>query len=212
MFSLNRPDLSLICSLFVLCTIVSCTNTESVTEEEFGITTTYQVNKKTGEKDGSYTKHGPDGELVETGEYTAGVLEGERTLFFKEGGKEIVETYSNGTLQGLYQTFYQNGSVDIEGEYTEGVMKGTWKRHYDNGQLMEEVTFEDNLENGPFIEYHPNGKLKAEGQYYMGDNEHGLLKLYDENGELMRRMECDSGICHTVWVRPGVEEETEVNE
>jgi antitoxin component YwqK of YwqJK toxin-antitoxin module len=83
--------------------------------------------------------------------------------------------------------------------YKDGAMEGPWKRYYPSGQLMETVQFSNNEENGPFVEYYENGNLKAEGQYYHGDNEHGLLKLYAENGELIRKMECDSGRCRTIW-------------
>lgn len=74
---------------------------------------------------------------------------------------------------------------------------------------MEEVMFADNEENGPFTEYHKNGSLKAEGNYLNGDNEHGLLKLYNEEGELVRKMQCDSGICQTTWVSPDLNEDAD---
>ena len=64
---------------------------------------------------------------------------------------------------------------------------------------MEEVSFQDNQENGPFTEYHENGQLKAEGYYQEGDNEHGLLKIYDKQGELVKTMNCQHGVCRTVW-------------
>ena len=40
---------------------------------------------------------------------------------------------------------------------------------------------------------------KAEGTYIDGDNEQGELKLYDEQGELEKIMQCERGICHTTW-------------
>ena len=49
------------------------------------------------------------------------------------------------------------------------------------------------------MEYFRNGNLKAEGSYLDGDNEHGLLKLYDETGRLIRKMECEQGVCRTFW-------------
>ena len=148
----------------------------------------------------------PNGTLYEEATYKADTLEGKRTIYYKNGNPEIIENYKRGVLSGTYQTFYEEGGNDIVGEYDNGVMTGVWKRHYPSGQVMELVTFSDNLENGPFTEFHENGKLKAEGQYAGGNREQGLLKLYDENGELYKRMECDDGICRTVWTRPGYEE------
>ena len=84
-------------------------------------------------------------------------------------------------------------------------MTGKWKGYYDNGALKEEVIFVNNQENGPFIEYYPNGKLKAEGTYLEGDYEQGELKLYNESGELIRRMNCEKGVCKTVWKAEGEE-------
>ena len=58
-----------------------------------------------------------------------------------------------------------------------------------------------NEENGPFKEYHLNGNLKAVGNYLNGPNEDGNLKVYDENGDLEREMECTAGICHSIFSR-----------
>lgn len=60
---------------------------------------------------------------------------------------------------------------------------------------MEVVSFSDNEENGLFVEYYENGNLKVEGYYRNGDYEYGLLKLYDEIGELIKIMNCENGIC-----------------
>lgn len=166
----------------------------------------YEVDKETGVKHGNFEKFELDGTLVEDARYVENQLHGERTIYHANGNPEIIEHYESGTIIGVYKVFYDNAQTEIEGNYSNGVMTGIWSRYYENGKLMEEVTFADNLENGPFIEYHKNGNLKAEGQYLGGNKEQGLLKLYDENGELFRRMECDAGICRTIWLRPGYEE------
>ena len=192
----------------LLCTFIllgACKRTETVESEASGLLEKYSVDKKTRVKKGPYQKFETDGTLVETATYVNDALDGVRTIYFASGEPEIVEKYEAGILAGPYLSYYDNNQLEIEGQYHAGVMEGEWHRYYRSGQLMETVQFENNEENGPFIEYHENGKLKAEGQYYHGDNEHGLLKLYDENGDLMRRMECDSGICHTVWLRPDLE-------
>ena len=78
-------------------------------------------------------------------------------------------------------------------------MSNVWIRYYKNGQKKEEVTFENNEENGPFVEYNENGSLAAKGSYLNGDFEHGLLEIYDGQGVLVRKMNCDKGICNTTW-------------
>jgi len=189
--------------------LTSCSHTETVEREAFGMLERYEVDKKTGAKNGVFEKFELDGTLIEQARFVNDLLEGKRTIFFADGSPEIEEQYDSGVLTGSYKVYYTNTKIEIEGNYSEGVMAGIWKKYYENGQLMEEVTFADNLENGPFVEYHKNGNLKAEGQYWGGDKEQGLLKLYDENGELYRRMECNDGICHTTWLRPGYEEEVD---
>ena len=56
-------------------------------------------------------------------------------------------------------------------------------------------------------EYFRNGNLEAEGTYRNGDNEHGLLKLYNEEGELIKTMNCEDGVCRTVWKKDQNREE-----
>ena len=62
-----------------------------------------------------------------------------------------------------------------------------------------QMAFDKNEENGPFEEYHPNGKIKAKGTYLAGDNEHGLLEIFDDKGELIKKMQCKKGVCRTTW-------------
>lgn len=150
-------------------------------------------------KEGKYSKMSPEGNLIETANFHNDTLNGLRVIYYESGDTQIVEHYKNGMFVGPYQAFYEGGNLELEGSYAANSMEGTWKRFYPTGQLMEEVNFQDNQENGPFTEYHENGQLKAEGYYKDGDNEHGLLKIYDEQGELVKTMNCQHGVCRTVW-------------
>ena len=42
-------------------------------------------------------------------------------------------------------------------------------------------------------------KKESRRVYLDGDNEHGELKLFDEQGVLTKKMNCDKGICRTSW-------------
>lgn len=150
-------------------------------------------------KEGMFVKFGASGKKMEEAHYANDTLDGLRILYSEKGDTQIVESYKKGAFDGEYRIFHENGKLKLLGIYENNIMIGKWKGYYDNGALKEEVTFVDNQENGPFIEYHPNGKLKAEGTYLNGDFEQGELKLYDESGKLYRRMECDKGICKTIW-------------
>jgi antitoxin component YwqK of YwqJK toxin-antitoxin module len=76
---------------------------------------------------------------------------------------------------------------------------------------METVTLVDNEENGPFEEFYENGNKKAVGSYKGFDTdmnrprEHGELLMYDESGTLIKKMNCDMGICRTKWTLEGGE-------
>jgi len=187
--------------IFVIAlSIISCSDSDTIRKElPSGMKEVYQVQKKSGEKSGIYRLYYPDGNLFEESDYRQGKLNGQRILYYPSGKKEILESYQNDTITGTYQMFHENGSLKLKGAYKNGVMTGIWKAFYESGALKEEVAFSDNLENGPFIEYYKDGTLKAKGNYINGENEDGILFLYDSSGDVSRVMMCDSGICRTQW-------------
>lgn len=154
-------------------------------------------------KFGTYTSYDEDGKLFERSQYKKGKLDGLRTIFFANGEVEIQENYTDGKIDGLYKSFYDNGNVNLEANYVGGKMEGIVKRYYSTGELLEEVKFVANQENGPFKEYYKNGKVKWEGQYKDGDNENGTIKHFNEEGVLIKKMECGKYrgeyVCQTTW-------------
>lgn len=182
-------------------TACSKIETVEVKDDDGHVIERYMRRKSDFAKEGKYEKFAADGVKIEEASYRNDTLHGQRTLFYENGKPQYVEQYKNGLFEGPYRAFHDNEKLKLEGNYAGGAMTGEWKAYYPSGQLKEIVRFENNEENGPFTEYHDNGKLKAEGSYLEGDYEHGELKLYDEQGELFRRMMCDRGICKTIWLR-----------
>lgn len=188
---------------FILLSLTSCRNdnlskveiknTDGVIVEEYSIRRTDSV------KTGIYKQFYDSGELYETGNYKEGILEGIRKLYYISGNLKTEETYKSGHFDGLWKGYYENGNLKLEGYYVNNSMEGEWKGYYENGELKEVVTFSNNLENGPFIEYYPNANIKAKGHYYEGDQEHGELLLYNEEGVLVKKMSCEIGVCRTTW-------------
>ncbi len=164
-----------------------------------GNTEEFQRKTEDYAKHGSYVKYGPNGQIMEEAFYINDTLHGSRVLYYENADTQIVETYDMGIFEGPFLAFYDNGQLELHGEYRNNITFGQWKKYYRTGELMEVVTFENNEENGPFIEYYQNGNIKAEGEYLNGVHEHGLLKLYNEEGELIKKMECEKGICKTIW-------------
>lgn len=167
----------------------------------------YTRDKESYAKQGNYIKYDAAGTIIEEAEYINDTLHGRRILYFENGQPQYVENYNMGEFSGLYQAYYESGALELSGKYSKGAMNGEWIRNYPNGQQMETVIFKDNQENGPFVEWHKNGNKKAEGAYLDGDKEHGELLLYDESGQLERKMNCDHGICRTTWKKDGLEED-----
>ena len=187
-------------SCFCLFACISKFEKVEVRDDAGKITESYTIDKETKKRQGIYHRFINE-RLVEESYYKQDTLDGKRYLFDEEGNRIIAETYQAGIYHGPYYSYYPDGSIKIEGQYQAGTMEDVWTKYYASGQLMEKVRMHKNEENGPFIEYHENGNLKAEGSYLNGDNEHGELLLYDESGELERKMECNKGICHTTWTR-----------
>lgn len=191
--------------LILLMTCFACQASLEQVEhtDEFGDQLRYQRRTKDYAKEGTFERRSASGQLVEIANYRNDTLHGKRILFYESGDTSSIETYKKGTFSGPYQLFFPDGTVKQAGRYRDNLMVGKWKGYYENGQVKEVVQFENNEENGPFIEYHANGNLKAEGSYLDGDYEHGELKLYDEDGELERTMDCINGRCSTTWSRDG---------
>ncbi len=186
--------------LLYIVILVSCQRRVEIREildDAGNVLERFEVERETNLKNGLYERFS-DGVTVEQIQYRNDTIHGFRKLFYPSGTLEVLETYAHGTFHGLYQTFHENEQVEQDGQYHHGRMEGPWKKYYPSGQLMEIVEMHDNEENGPFVEYHENGHLKAEGNYLHGDNEHGILKLYDENGQLERTMQCNEGVCYTI--------------
>ncbi len=191
-------------SLSLLLLVSACGTRTEVKQEydESGrLVAEFSRDKKTGKLQGPYRYYYPNGKVMEEGWHEQDSLHGTRRLYYESGQLQAEEHLVRGRYEGPWRSWYPSGQLDMEGQYVDNEMSGVWKRYYESGQLMEEVTFAHNLENGPFREYWPNGHLKAEGTYKDGDYEHGLLLLYDESGQLERKMDCKRGICRTIWTR-----------
>lgn len=178
----------------------SCRDLETVEHtDEFGNIERYERRKSDFAKEGWYHRLEQNGAMIEAAQYHNDTLDGMRILFYENGDTSIVEHYRHGNFHGAYRMYYENGQLQQAGRYEDNLMQGSWVQYYESGQLKEDVLFVNGDENGPFTEYHENGQLATKGSYKDGDNEDGELLIYDEKGELIRRMNCVMGRCSTVW-------------
>ncbi len=197
------------CFLFCLLLILSCNSKlENIeTKDEDGYLIKYSRKKTDYAKQGHYMKYYPSGILYEEANYVNDTLNGERKLYYKSGKLEVLETYDHGSFTSPYKRYFEDGQLKLDGFYENNKATGVWTSYYYNGKVKEVVTLVENDENGPFTEYYENGNLKAEGIYNGIDTdtgyprEHGLLKMYDESGELVKKMDCNMGRCKTIWTK-----------
>jgi len=161
-------------------------------------------------KHGIYRKYSQEGMLLETANYVNGKLEGERIIYnFISGVKEVSEIYRNDLLDGRYIVFHSNGEMQSFGVYKNNVLSGTVRFYDTSGMLKNEFQFVNNFEIIPFQEFYENGNVKWEGtkryDHFWGlKKDYGLLKEYNEDGELIRKIMCDeSEICTTTWTIDG---------
>lgn len=196
--------------LFFLFTACSSVETIDVKDASGVLTERFTQNKKTKLKEGKRIQYFENGAIMEESTYLKDILHGERKIYYENGELQILEKYKNGNFDGLYQAYYNTGQVELEGKYINGSMNGLWTRFYETGEKMEVVAFEENEENGPFTEYHANGQLKAKGAYQNGDNEQGELQLFNEDGQVIKKMSCENGRCKTTWVKEATEGEKSI--
>ncbi len=175
---------------------------EVTTRDEYGYIITYTQRKTDHAKEGWCRKYDAQNRKMEEAHYQNDTLDGLRILYYENGDTMSVETYRRGLFEGVFRAYHENGQLKTLGRYVNNAIEGEWLSYYPNGQLRESVLFQQGAENGPFREYYPNGQLKAEGTYLDGDNEHGELKLYNEDGSLQRVMMCNRGVCRTIT--PGI--------
>lgn len=201
--------------LVLIALVSSCSNVnkQTVTTAN-GFKEEYEVDKKTQIRNGTYKKFRPDGTLLESAIYAQGLLNGKRTLFYPSGKKMQEEVYQNDMLEGFVYSWNEAGVLVGEEPFVNNELEGVMTRYYDSGKTKIIVTFRGGVEDGPVKKFWPNGNLDEEGTFKVGTNPetgisnedmedkwHGERKLYDENGQLERVMDCVYGFCKTTWQR-----------
>lgn len=187
--------------IIIIVLFSNCSNVDVVeNKDEAGrLVERYTVNKQTKLKEGLHETFFISGSKYEESSYKNGILRGEQIFYFENGQIQEVRNFDHdGSFSGAYKSYHETGKLKSEGQYINGSMNGKWKFFFRTGNIKEIVHFRDNIENGPFIEYYENGKISAEGTY-VNELEHGVLKKYDLAGELTTQMQCENGVCHTVW-------------
>ena len=206
--------------LSVILMFIACntSNTEKIEiKNEAGqVIEVFEITSEDGKKNGIRKVFDEeDGSLIWEENYKNDVLDGKRTVFYKNGQPQEVENYVDSVLVGEVISYNAAGKVSAKTPYVNkngsSVLNGMIERYYSNGQLMEKVTIIDNKFNGAFEEYYENGKLKAKGSYvedrFDEPAEVGIVETYDSTGTLLRKLDCtfdeENGFstCKTIWTK-----------
>lgn len=69
------------------------------------------------------------------------VLDGQCTLYYKNGNVYVAQGYEHGVANGKYEERYMDGDRMISGKYKSGMMDGEWKYYFKNGKIAFEGSF-----------------------------------------------------------------------
>jgi antitoxin component YwqK of YwqJK toxin-antitoxin module len=181
-------------------------------EADSSIKVVYQFDTNSNTKHGNYKEYNlttlegqeaPTPILAVERRYDYDRITDTEKFYYPDGQVEAIMTYKDGVHHGPFKYFYPNGQLKQSGAYVDGKIEGTLRGYYMDGTQKEEVEHQGGVTQGPFKEYNENGTLKAEGKFTSkGDDEnleYGLIKLYDAEGVLDKKMVCKDGQCCTTW-------------
>ncbi len=124
------------------------------------------------------------GKVISEGTMDGKKYVGEWKYYQKSNNKLlIVEHYTDaGVLDGERLVYYPNGQVAEKQFYKNGLKDGVFTRYTDKNVVLEELVYVNGELHGYSKYYSPKGELIIEGAYKKGKKE-GVWKYY-ENGKL----------------------------
>ena len=91
------------------------------------------------------------------------------------------------TYSGAYTDKYPDGIVKFKGTFRFGEKHGQWLSFYPNGTAWSEMHFDNGLREGPNITYYENGNIRYSGYYHI-DKVDSLWSYYDSAGTLIETL------------------------
>ena len=117
--------------------------------------------------------------VISTGKMNGRRYIGQWVFYHKNStAKMIVENYNeNGLLEGKRTVFYKNGLAGEIAFYKNGKLNGEAKWFSEKNVLLRHTNYKDDQLHGASINYDPNGVLTSEGNY-VEDQKKGIWKYY----------------------------------
>ncbi|WP_422107849.1 toxin-antitoxin system YwqK family antitoxin [Winogradskyella sp.] len=111
-------------------------------------------------------------------------------IYYHKGSPEkmIVEYYNKeGQLEGERTVFYKNGNLAEKAQYKSGELDGTSQWYAEDKVLLRESIYKEGKLNGKTINYDSNGNVTSEGPYE-ANKKVGIWKYY-KNGKISKEID-----------------------
>ncbi len=132
---------------------------------------------------GEVNRYSAEGDLVETGRYKEGNLDGSYEWYYPCGTLKETYPYVEGVGSGEGIVYYETGEVWTRYGVKDSKLNGDYTTYFQNGEVKSRYTNKDDEATGPFVGYYPNGQMEKEGRYEK-DLTAGAWLFYFKNGQL----------------------------
>ncbi len=158
---------------------------------------TYVNGVKNGTTTIYYCSDAYNGSIAEIDHYKDDIIQNSTTYDAKTKVKKSYCTYKDGELDGFSYTYDENGNQISCIEYKNGnPFNGLFSNH-DNKNGVYTQNYKDGLLEGDSIIYYDNEKSKIKMVTpCVNDKIHGIVKKYDEYGNLIESIEYVNGEKH----------------
>jgi len=109
---------------------------------------------------GIYIDYYNSGKIQNKGTLLNGKLNGELTVFFKNGNKKLVSNYKDGILNGVWSEYYPNSALMNSRIYADGKIIKHGTQYFVNGQIESEIKPKNATQYDTAFSYYSTGKVK----------------------------------------------------
>ena len=108
---------------------------------------------------GTYIDYYNSGKIQNKGTLLNGKLNGELTVYFKNGNKKFISNYKDGILHGVWSDYYPNGVLLSSRKYADGKMI-EYEHYFVNGQIQSEIRPKKATQYDTAFSYYSTGQVK----------------------------------------------------
>jgi antitoxin component YwqK of YwqJK toxin-antitoxin module len=135
------------------------------------------------------TFYASDKKVISKGRMDGRLYIGQWIFYHKSSNsKMIVENYNkDGLLDGERSVYYKNGLVGEKAFYKNGKLNGEAKWFSETNTLLRVTTYKDDVLNGEATNFDVLGRKTSEGNY-IDDQKKGIW-MYYKDGELSKKID-----------------------